>query len=188
MINEKIHNVPFEVLHGHLKGVIERYAFYMTRSRRYVEDTTQEIFLRLWLKWSRLSELTTDELEDYIYVMTRNYLINEQKAAKRGRAYSSYYTHCVSECCWHDEAILKDGYFIYKKAVKELPFKEKAVFMYFANDYSREEIAQIVGRSPNTINNQLRSASQAVKESLNRNFDLNIGKDGRHKIWRSSLN
>lgn len=187
MINEKIHSLPFETLHGRLKGVIERYAFYITRSRRYTEDTTQEIFLRLWLRWSRLGHLTAGELEDYIYTMTRNYLIDEQKIIKKDREYIRYYRHCVSECCWHDDAIFKDGFLVYRKAVKQLPLKEKAVYFFFENDYSREEIAQIVGRSPNTVNNQLRSASQTVKECLNKNFDLNIGKDGRRKIWRSSL-
>lgn len=187
-MNEKIYAIAFESLHGHLKGLIERYAFYITRSRRNVEDTAQEIFLRLWQRWPRLSELTTGELEDYIYVMTRNYLFNEQKVVKRGRAYYSYYKHCVSECCWHDDIILKDGFFIYRKAVKGLPVKENTVYSFFEDDYSREEIAKLVGRSPNTVNNQLRTASQTVKESLNKNFDLNIGKDGRRKIWRSSLN
>ncbi len=186
MINEKVHAVPFGTLHGHLKGVIERYTFYFTRSKQYAEDTAQEVFIKLWMKWPRLSELTTAELEDYIYVMTRNQLINEQRGLKRKKKYLSQHTACAAQCCWHDEVAVNEGFGVYQEAVNKLSLKEKAVYFFYKNGYSRKQIAELVQRSPHTVNNQLRSASQNVKESLKRYFEFNIEMDGRRKLWRAA--
>lgn len=184
MMNEKIDTVPFEKLHGHLKGVIERYAFFITRRKQYVEDTAQEVFIKLWMKWPRLSKLTVDELEDYVYVITRNLLINEQKLAERNRKHFLNYSVCASESCWHDQVLMNEGFSIYRQALKQLPFKESAIYFLYENGNSREQIAAIVRRSANTVNNQLYSASQTVKKSLNKYFDFTIELEGRRKHWK----
>ena len=189
MIKEKAHTIPFKIIHDHLKGIIERYAFFLTGSKQNVEDTSQEIFLRLWQNWPRLSELTAGELEDYIYVMTRNYLLNERRATARQRKYTGQYMGSGSDFYWHDELIIKEGFTLYKKAVMQLSPKERAVYMFYEKDLNREQIAGLVQRSYNTVNNQLHSALQHVKTYLNQNLDFNIDKDGRRKLWKlSSLN
>ncbi len=189
MTDEKVHTVPFELVHGRFKGVIERYAFFLTRSRQYVEDISQEIFLRLWQNWSRLSSLPTEELEDYLYVMTRNYLFNERRVIIRQRKYIQHYISSGSECHWHDEVIVKEGFTLYRQAIMQLSPKEKRVYLFYEKDLTRRQIAGIVRRSSNTVNNQLRAALQNVKVYLNQNLDLNIDRDGRRKMWKlSSLN
>jgi RNA polymerase sigma-70 factor (ECF subfamily) len=190
MINKKVHTVSFELLHGQFKGIIERYAFFLTRSRQNVEDTSQEIFLRLWQNWPRLSELAESELEDYIYVMTKNYLTNERRAVIRQRKYLGQYTGWSSDYYFHDEVIIKEGFSVYKKAVMQLSPKERVVYLFYEKDFNREQIAGLVQRSYNTVNNQLRTALQNVKMYLNQNLDFNIDRDGRRKLWRlsSSLN
>jgi RNA polymerase sigma factor (sigma-70 family) len=189
MINEKIHSIPFESLHDYLKAVIERYAFYLTRSREDIEDTSQEIFLRLWPNWKRLGDLTKSELEDYIYAMTRNYLFNKGRTIKRERRCFKNYIEISSEYHYHDEIVVNEGFKVYQQAVEQLPEREKLVYLFHESGFDRMQIAETVQRSENTVNNQLRSASQTVKKYLNKNFDLNISEDGRRKLWRlSSLN
>jgi RNA polymerase sigma-70 factor (ECF subfamily) len=129
MTNEKIHTVPFELLHDHLKGMIERYAFFRTRSRQNVEDTSQEIFLKLWQKWPRLSGLPQAELEDYIYVMTKNYLVNERRSVTRQRKYIGQYAAWASNFYLHDELIIKEGFTLYGEAIRHLPPKERVVYL-----------------------------------------------------------
>lgn len=189
MINEKAHTVPFELLHNYLKGIIERLVFDYAGSWQNAKDTSQEIFLRLWLHWERLSDLRISELGDYVYIMTRNYLVDEGRIVKKQRKYSKYYTACVSELYWHDNIILKEGFCVYRQAERQLPLREKVVYFFYKNGCSCEDIAEMVRRSVHTVNNQLRSASQKVKNYLNKSYDLNINKDRRQKLWAStSLN
>lgn len=189
MLNEKRHTVPFDALHAHLKGIIERYAFYLTRERQNIEDITQDIFLKLWLKWPRLSELDEAELEDYIYIMVKNQVVNMGRKIVVKRKYLNYYKSASSETCWHDEVLLADGLRVYRAAVNRLPPKERMVYMFHDIDYDRSRIAAIVQRSEHTISNQLCSASKTIKTFLNKNFDLNIQEDGRRKLWKvASLN
>lgn len=180
---EKSNALPFEQQYEHLKGVIERFVFYKTGTKRDVEDIAQEMFLKLWQKWPRLCELSEVALEDYLYVMVKNHLSNQYRKIVRARKYHKYVETSISECCWHDEVILAEGFKVYDEAVGRLSPREKTVYLFYENNCHRNEIAVTVQRSEHTVKNQLRSASQAVKKYLNKKFDLNIRKDGRRKMW-----
>ena len=188
-MTEKIAFASFEEMHSHLKGIVERYAFYLTSSRQNVEDTAQDIFIKVWMNWARLSNLPMDELEDFIYVMTRNYLFNISKKEKVKRKRIRYYCESVSEVYFHDEVLLAEGFGIYQQAIQKLSTKEKQVYGYFEKDYLRGQIAATLGRSQNTVNNQLNSAFKKVRRHLNKNFDLNVSEDARYRIYSpASLN
>jgi RNA polymerase sigma-70 factor (ECF subfamily) len=188
-MNEKITTVPFEEMHRHLKGIIERYAFSLTNSRYNVEDTAQDIFVKVWMNWSKLRDLSKEELEDYVYVMTKNYILNIAKRKRNERRYIEYYVASISATCVHDEILIAEGFKIYKQAIEKLSPKEKQVYHYFEKDYCRCEIAACVGRSENTVNNQLHAAFKKVRKYLNKNFDLNVDEDARCRIYSlASLN
>jgi DNA-directed RNA polymerase specialized sigma24 family protein len=121
--------------------------------------------------------------------MTKNYLFNERRVVTRQRKYIGQYAAWGSDYYLHDELIIKEGFTLYIEAVRQLPPKERVVYLWYEKDLNREQIAKKVQRSYNTVNNQLRTALQNVKTYLNENLDFNIDKDGRRKLWRlSSLN
>jgi RNA polymerase sigma factor (sigma-70 family) len=188
MTNEKMLADSFDDLHGRWKDVIKSYAFYLTRSRQNAEDISQDVFLKLWMKWSWLCEMDDKALQHYIYVAVKNLVVSKGKRAMVERKYVKYFKAAASETYWHDEMLLADGIKVYRAAVNSLPPKERTIYRLYNIDYNRIRIAALIGSSEHTVKNQIRSASKAVRTSLNKNFDLNIGKDGRHKIWRSSLN
>jgi len=188
MLNEKIYTVSFEILHGQWKQVIESYAFYLTRSRQNAEDISQEVFIKLWMKWSWLCEIDERALQHYIYVTVKNLAVSRGKRIMVERKYIKYFKAAASETYWHDEMLLSDGIKVYSAAVNSLPPKERTIYKLYTIDCNRCRIAALVGSSEHTVKNQIRSASKTVRTSLNRNFDLNIGKDGRRKICRCFLN
>jgi RNA polymerase sigma factor (sigma-70 family) len=174
----------FEKKHARLKGLIERYAFYLTGTTQNADDIAQEIFIKLWLQWDRLKNLDEDNLEDYVYVMVRNYIINTGKRKSTARKYTQYYLKSCSDSYLHDEVLLCEGFKLYQEAVNLLPPKERLVYQFHVADYSRYEIAATVQRSENTIDNQLGSAYKSVRCYLNKNFGLNIRESGRKKCWK----
>lgn len=53
------------------------------------------------------------------------------------------------------------------EAVKNLPVKYKdVIWLYYYEGYRTEEIAQILGRPPSTVRNQLRDARKLLKDIL----------------------
>jgi RNA polymerase sigma-70 factor (ECF subfamily) len=189
MTNDKTHTDPFSTLHTRFKKVVEGYAFYLTGSRQHIEDISQEIFMRIWLKWPQFSQMEQGRLEGYIYAMVKNEVINRSRKTISQRKYITYYKAICSDTYWHDDVLLNDGLKIYRAAVDSLPPKERRVYRFYAVNYDRFQIAAIENCSENTIRNQLHSASKTVKAFLNKNFDLNISADGRRKFWKgTSLN
>lgn len=179
----------FKNVYHAFKEIIERYAFYLTSSRQNVEDTTQDIFLKIWLHWPKLGNLSKEELEDYVYTMTKHYIINVSRRKKSERKYIAHYLERISETYVHDEILLAEGLKVYRQAVEQLSTKQKQVYLYYEKDYRRVQIAASMGRSENTINNQLNAAFKRVRKYLNKNFDLNIHEDARSKIYNiASLN
>jgi RNA polymerase sigma-70 factor (ECF subfamily) len=188
-MNEKMAFDSFEEMYSHLKGIVERYAFYLTSSRQNVEDTAQDIFIKVWLNWPKLSGLPLNELEDFVYIMTRNYVFNVSRRKRVERKRIRYYIENISDVYFHDDVLLAEGFNIYRQAIEQLSTKEKQLYLYFEKDYRRCQIAATVGRPKNTVNNQLSSAFKKVRRYLNKNFDLNINEDARCKIYSfASLN
>lgn len=181
----------FERMHLRLKTVVERYAFFLTGTRQNSEDISQEVFIKLWIKWERLQRLNDSELKDYLYVMVKNHILNICKknntARKRFNLYKNYVQTGYGAYV-HDEVLTIEGFRLYRTAVNQLPVKERTVYQYYQMDFSRGEIAGIVHRSENTVNNQIYSARKHVLGYLNKHFDLKIGENGGRKHWKTSLN
>jgi DNA-directed RNA polymerase specialized sigma24 family protein len=147
-----------------------------------MEDIAQEVFLKLWLKWPLLNTMPEDNLEDYIYTMVANHVCNLRKRSDRIKRHLIGYMEIQSDYYCPDEMMLREGLKIYSEAISQLPLKEKEVYLLYDNDLGRLAIAGKVQRSKNTINNQLYTASKAVKGYLRRKLDLTILPDGRKKF------
>lgn len=173
----------FKRMYNRYKGMIERYAFYLTRSRQDVEDMAQEVFLKLCMNWGKVKQLTDSELEDFIYVITRNYIFNLCKKLSHVRKKSLLLRKNLKDSCVHDEIIFREGLFIYQEAIRLLPEKQRRVYLFREIEQSRQTIAKTLNISEHTVNNHLNSAFKTVRGHLNRKFHVNIDIDARKKIW-----
>lgn len=178
----KIVEREFSNVYQRCKGKIGRKALFLTGSKQQTEDITQEVFLKLWLKWPVLNSMQERELEDYIYAMVKNYILNLQKRNGRVRNSMRGYAEIQTDGYWPDEIVLMEGFKTYAEAIEQLPSKEKEVYLLYANDFNCSMIASKMQRSKNTINNQVYSASRSVKEYLQKKLNLNIRCDGRKKF------
>jgi RNA polymerase sigma factor (sigma-70 family) len=168
------------------KGKIERKAFFLMNSRQQMEDITQEIFLKLWLKWPVLNTMLENALEDYIYAMVKNHVIDLQKRESRAKNIIRDYAETQAGDYWPDEIVLLEGFKIYSEAIEQLPSKEKEVYLLYDNDLDRSAIANKMQRSKNTVNNQLYSASKTVKNYFQKKLNLKIRCDGRKRVLKAA--
>lgn len=65
----------------------------------------------------------------------------------------------------------KEDYSEVTEAVKKLPVKLKdVIWLFYYEGYQTDEIAQILGRPPSTVRNQLRDARKLLKDILGGDF------------------
>jgi RNA polymerase sigma-70 factor (ECF subfamily) len=195
--NEKIFSARpqvqcFEKVHLKLKGAIEQYIVFLTGKRTDSEDLVQEIFIKLWINWSKIETMNDDELSNYLFITVRNNIINERRLNSRPKRnkilFLREYSKTHPDYYLHDDALVAEGLKLHQKAVDQLAKREKIVYQFHQQDYSAQEIAKLLDRSGCTVQNQLNTAYKKVKTYLNKSYGWNL-EEGRKNGWKSvSLN
>lgn len=171
-------NLVARIQKGDLKAFNEIYALYQplllafvnryTKSKALSEEIVQDVFINIWEKHSNLNEDLS--FKSYLFTITKNKITDYFRKNKTENIYRNYIQNFVDES---ENAVLNN--FILKnfnshifKIIKKLPDKRKIVFILSKKfDLTREEIAQFMGISENTVKNQLHEAIQFIREQLN---------------------
>jgi RNA polymerase sigma factor (sigma-70 family) len=191
-MNEKMYTASlsmqtFEKVHLTLKGPIAQYVFYLTGKSQDSEDVAQEIFIKLWIHWSRVKKMREDELKNYVFIAIRNHFINERRADSRlKRIFLKEYSHVYTGYYLHDDMLLSEGLQLHQKAVSQLAIRERLVYLYHQHDYNADDIARLLGRSYCTVQNQLSTAYKKVKAFLNNHYGWNLCESGRRNCLRQA--
>lgn len=130
------------------------------------EEIVQEMFFRLWQKKESLFIETS--LKSYLFRAVHNSCLNFIKHNKIKKAYASNYLQqsetSDSQYNPDDSDELKD---LIGKAVEKLPPERKKVFMMIRyEDRKYQEVADLLGISVKTVENQMGKAMQFLREAL----------------------
>ena len=149
------------------EGRLIAFALKIIRSESLVKDVLQEVFLSLWVKKDKLSEI--ENLEAYLYRATKNKAIDFLRAlANDNKLRSDYFSTIEKE----DHAVekvlaLKEGRELLESAMSELPQKRKQIYeLSQVYGLSRKEIAEKMKISESTVKNQLTSAHSSIRDFL----------------------
>ena len=179
----------FENVHLKIKAAIERFAFYLTGKKPDSEDLVQEIFIKLWINWSKIEVMKMDDLMNYLFIIVRNHIIDEIKGQPKRRMYLNEYLKNCRGYYLHDDVLVSEGLKLHQRAVDQLAKKQRIVYKFHQNDYSAHEIAKMLNRSEYTVQNQLTTAYKKVKSYLNKNYGWGLQEAGRKDCWKTvSLN
>ncbi|WP_166436994.1 RNA polymerase sigma factor [Niastella caeni] len=147
------------------------YAYVYTGSKEEAEDMAQEVFLKLWLQFDRISSILKNA-EGYLFIMARNSCHTHYKKEVRKRPLYKNYCQSHKDAYYHDEVVVKEISRIALKAVQKLPEKQKKVFIYRDMGLGRKEIADIMKVSVNTIDNSINIAMKKVQQYVSRELEL----------------
>jgi RNA polymerase sigma-70 factor (family 1) len=150
---------------------VYRHTYLYTGSKQEAEDLAQEVFLKLWQQFDRLSAVFTN-VQGYLFIMTRNSCHNHYKKELRKRSLYKNYGRELTEKCTHDAVIVKEIDRIALRAVQKLPEKQKKVFIYRDMGLGRQEIASILKVSVNTVDTCINIAMKKVKQYVSRELEL----------------
>jgi RNA polymerase sigma-70 factor (sigma-E family) len=135
-------------------------AFVLTGNQWTAEDTTQEAFTAAFRRWSSIAAY--DSPEAWVRRVTCNHAasavrrrVSEAKAVLRLAGRTASYID------------LDEGDEAFWQAVRRLPARQaQAVALYYLEDYSVGEIADVLGCSEGTVKTHLSRAREAVAREL----------------------
>ena len=167
---------------GKFRILFERY-----RERAYIflkkilnddtaaEEIVQEVFMRIWI--SRFALDKVEKPENYIFIIARNRAMDHFRKQTKERSFIKEYSaepH-FSDNDTEEAVLFHESRRLIEEAVATLPDQQKAVYtLSHKEGLTREQIADNMGISPNTVKNHLAAAIKSIREFLEKKNNLPI--------------
>lgn len=144
-----------------------KFAYSFCRSQELAEEAVQQVFIELWAKRKKIQINTS--IGAYLTISVRNRLINEIKKDKTRKKYEKEFFNEIVEKSFSDSGNKKNEVFHRElaKAINNLPQKCQDIFIMSRYEgLSYDEIAEFLGLSGKTIENQMGIAFRKLREHL----------------------
>lgn len=176
----------FTLIFDHYRPRIYRTARKFLRSSQYAEEIVQEVFLKLWLRRDKASEI--ENLEAFLVTVARNLTfdtlrkLSNEAVAKKAASVEFHYTEDSV-----DAILLETQYSeLLLKAVSKLPPQQKQVFqMAKVEGLSHEAIATKLNISRLTVKTHMAKALQSLRHQLYPHIGSAVFMPLIHHIFRS---
>ncbi len=154
----------FDALFRQYYGPVSNFIRSLVKQNSVAEDLTQDVFVNLWNSRHALGEVRY--LNSYIYTSARNAVIDYMR---RSHDTSRTMSSEISELA--DGDLLDERYFALEKellirmAVENFPERRREIFrMSRFEGMSNEEIAETLGISKKTVENQINLATRDLRK------------------------
>ncbi|MDB5115685.1 MAG: transcriptional regulator, LuxR family [Mucilaginibacter sp.] len=166
-----------QLMAQHFRHLVN-YGTKFTNDKELVKDTIQELFIRFWEKRNNLSDEVN--VRAYLTASLRRALYRKIQSLSRFENYDEF----ESGVDFFDLEISVEAKLIEKENGKniaykiaqnldELPKRQKeVVYLKFFQELNREEIAEIMGISLQTVSNLLQMAMKNLRTRIDRNMLL----------------
>jgi RNA polymerase sigma-70 factor (ECF subfamily) len=158
----------FKLLFGEFYDPLSKYAYTLVADHDAAEDIVQDVFVRIWEKHQ--SVITQPQIRAYLYRAVRNTCFNHLGSKKRTQiaSLSDEELADADTISWSVEeepdADVPNYRELLKEGIEQLPEKCKEVFLLSRTGHlSNQEIADQLGISVKTVNNQTWKAMKLLK-------------------------
>ncbi|MDR3183814.1 MAG: RNA polymerase sigma-70 factor [Prevotellaceae bacterium] len=169
--NEEAFTCIYERYHKMLYALSYRYL----KSRTAAEDTVQHVFVKLWEH--RTDIIVTVNLRNYLYSMTKNYILNYIRNEQNALAHN----YRIAQ----QAGIVEDNLFetierkelmtLFYQAIALLPVQKKEICLLKMEDkLSNQEIAGKMQLSVNTIKTHYAQAIKLLRETMSKMTQLTV--------------
>src|SRR5690606_32266006 len=165
----------FTILFNRYRNKIYSIATDLTESTATAEEVVQDVFLKIWLKRDSMNEIRY--FRAYLFTSARNHIINairksrlqqlrEQEAVKSGEAIQENAASLILE---------KEYNLVFQRAISRLSPQQAQVYHHIKEKgYTREQVAELMGLSPDTIESHLAQAMRNIRAYCVAHIDLCI--------------
>lgn len=145
------------------------YAFALVhvKSKAMAKDLTQDVFLQLITRQSKLSEIV--DLESYVFTMARNAVYRNYRKIQQSQELKAEMLRNMSECIPDCEAQIEEVEIerhMYS-IIDQLPARQKEIFILSREKgLTHKEIAEKLNISSNTVKNHLVQALKTLRSGF----------------------
>lgn len=148
-----------------------RFVYAFTGVKESTEEIVNDVFLALWQKRHLLYNIAKPEM--YLFICAKNKALKQIKREKR--LTESLHTlndfECILDSTPHDIMITTELHRRINEAIGALPPKCKLIFsLVKENDLKYREVAELLGLSEKTIENQMGIALKKLSQSIPLSF------------------
>ncbi len=156
----------FRVLYTACYPQVQRYISLFESSGRVLDELTQDVFVRIWDKRGRLTEV--ESFKGYLFMVTRNVVLNFFRALKvRQRVRELDEAMTAGEDDLENELLYKQYYGLAIEAMEKLPpGRRKVLKMSIDEGLNLDEIAARLGITRSGVKKQLYAATAFVRQYL----------------------
>jgi RNA polymerase sigma-70 factor (ECF subfamily) len=158
----------FERIFRCLSESVFRFVCGMVQDEARAHDITQDTFATLWTIRDRMDEV--DSLRAYVFQMARNQVYNQQRDEKTRREYDEDLRDFHEASSPPSPAQNTDAAMLQatlEEWIDELPDRQQeALCLRRQENLSHQEIAEIMGISPSTVNNHIVRAMKHLRSRL----------------------
>ncbi|MEE1945828.1 sigma-70 family RNA polymerase sigma factor [Pedobacter sp. KR3-3] len=155
----------FDALYDKYWDFVYTSAYKRLQNTEQAKDITQDIFLKLW---NARQNLQVANLPAYLQVATRNSVFKLLEKEQKYTPASEVMLECRTSAQQADTEILyRELFEAYQKMIGSLTTAQQTIFkMRYDQEQSTSEIAQALGISRKTVQNQLGKSINQLRESL----------------------
>jgi RNA polymerase sigma-70 factor (ECF subfamily) len=157
----------FAALFNAMYGPLQRYAAYIVHDDEAAADLVQEVFAKVWQVRADLDPERS--LRALLFQMMRNQALNHERRRKRHQTeeLEDDLASASSEHSTDDEMDASALGRLVQEWIDEMPERRREAFLLSRREgLSHEEIAQLMGLAPKTVNNHIVLALQYIRTKL----------------------
>jgi RNA polymerase sigma-70 factor (family 1) len=164
----------FRVLYTACYPHVQRYISLFESSGRVLDELTQDVFVRIWEKRERLTEV--ESFKSYLFMVTRNVVLNFFRALKvRQKVRELDEGMVVGENDLENELLYKQYYRLAIEAMEKLPpGRRKVLKMSVDERLTLDEIAARLGITRSGVKKQLYAATAFVRQYLQEHGEITL--------------
>jgi RNA polymerase sigma-70 factor (ECF subfamily) len=155
------------------KDKVFRLAKRLLVSTDEAEDATQELYLKLWMNKSKLSEYKN--VEAFAMTMTKNYCLDQLKSKRSNNltlVHSNYKDNNIS---LQRSVEVNDSVSKVHEFIEKLPEKQKLIIqLRDIENYDYDEIGKILDLQPTAVRVALSRARKTIREQLIKQHNYGI--------------
>jgi RNA polymerase sigma-70 factor (ECF subfamily) len=165
----------FTPLYNHYFPIVNRYVSLFEPSGNYLDELTQDVFVRIWDKREKLAEV--DSFKGYLFLVTRNLVFNYLRARRVQKKHTGLESSAdaVAGDDMENDILFRQYYKIVMEAIGKLSIgRRKILKMSIEQGLTLDEIADELGISRSGVKKQLYAATSFVRDYLREHGELSV--------------
>ncbi|MGC4037564.1 MAG: RNA polymerase sigma-70 factor [Chitinophagaceae bacterium] len=159
--------IAFKRLFDNYYNKLKRFSLLFIKDGQGFEEIIQDVFVKIWLHRQQLTMI--NNMDAYIYTMTRNGILNElKKASRKKKAHEGWLLSAIHNANTETVENNHDAHYaeFLNKMIRSLPPQQQKIYILNKlGNHTKKQIAAEMGLSQETVKKHLQLANRSLKKN-----------------------